>query len=128
MPRLMPPSITTAPRPSTAATDLGQDVERRRHAVELAPTVIGDDDARRAVLDREARVLGGQHPLDQHRQPRSEDASCSRSRQVSAGSSRPKTSAMSSRLPVPIAAATLGTLTSAGTWNPVRRSRSRRPP
>ncbi len=46
---------------------LGQDVDRRRDPVELAPAVVGDDDPRGAVLAREHGVLAGQHALDEQR-------------------------------------------------------------
>ena len=49
---------------------LRQRVDRRRHAVELPPAVVRDDDPRRAVLAREARVLARQHTLHEHRQAR----------------------------------------------------------
>ena len=58
---------------------LGQGVGGGAHAVELAAAVVGDDDARRPVLDRERRVLGGQHPLDEDRQARTREASSARS-------------------------------------------------
>ena len=48
--------------------DLRQRLDARRHAVELTAAVVGDDHPGRAVLDREAGVLSGQHPLDQHGQ------------------------------------------------------------
>ena len=38
---------------------LRQRVERRRSSVELAAAVVRDDDRRRAVLDRQLGVLGG---------------------------------------------------------------------
>ena len=50
--------------------DLRQHVDRRGDAVELPAAVVRDDDPRGAVLAREARVLGGEHALDEHRQPR----------------------------------------------------------
>ena len=63
----MPPSTRTAPRPSTASTTSGRASAVADDAVELAAAVVGDDDAGGAVLDRERRVLGGQHALDQDR-------------------------------------------------------------
>ena len=69
VPRRMPPSTSTSIRPSTASTTSGSDVDRRRDAVELPAAVVRDDDRRRAVLAREPRVLGGEHPLDDDRQP-----------------------------------------------------------
>ena len=48
--------------------DLGQGVEGRGDPVELAPSVIGDDDAGAAVLTGEQRVLGREDALDQQRQ------------------------------------------------------------
>ena len=47
---------------------LGDDVERRRHAVELAAAVVRDDHRCRAVLGREQGVLRGQQSLDHQRQ------------------------------------------------------------
>ena len=49
--------------------DLRQRVDRRRHAVELTPAVIGHDDGRRAVLDGEPRIFARQHALEHDRQP-----------------------------------------------------------
>ena len=46
-----------------------EDVGGGGDAVELAPAVVGDDDAGGAVLDRQRRVLAGVDPLDQDRQP-----------------------------------------------------------
>ena len=43
--------------------DLRERVDRRPHAVELPPAVVGHDHCRRAVLDREPRVLGRQYPF-----------------------------------------------------------------
>ena len=50
--------------------DLLQDVDRRRNAVELAGSVVRDDDRVGPVLDGEACVLGGQDPLEDERQRR----------------------------------------------------------
>ena len=47
---------------------LGQQLERGRDAVELAPAVVGDDDPGGAVLDRQPRVLARLHALEQHGQ------------------------------------------------------------
>ena len=47
---------------------LGQGVQRRGDAVELAPAVVRDDHRGRAVLGGQQRVLGGQDPLDHERQ------------------------------------------------------------
>ena len=48
--------------------DLAEDVGRRRDPVELARAVVADDERVGAVLDGEARVLGGQDPLQDERQ------------------------------------------------------------
>ena len=50
--------------------DLGQRVEARGDAVELAPAVVRDDDAGGAVVAREDGVLGGEDPLDHEREAR----------------------------------------------------------
>ena len=106
--------------------DLGQGVGGRGNAVELATAVVGDDDAGGAVLDGERRVLGREHALDQDRN-RALRGQRSTAFQSSAGSTWAKTSwTVTGRWP-PIAASRLGTVTSAGTAKPVRRSRSRRP-
>ena len=46
---------------------LGQQVDRRLDRVELATPVVGDDDARGAVLAGQPRVLGGLDALEEHR-------------------------------------------------------------
>ncbi len=47
---------------------LRQCLDACRHAVLLATTVVGDDDAVRAVFQRQQRILGSQDPFHQHRQ------------------------------------------------------------
>ena len=47
--------------------DRGQSLDRRQHAVELAPAVVRDDDARGTVLGREHRVCRLEDALDDDR-------------------------------------------------------------
>ena len=68
VPRRIPPSISTSQRPGDRVDHLGQDLERRRDPVELAPAVVGDDHRRRPVLDRERRVRARLHALEHDRQ------------------------------------------------------------
>ena len=56
--------------------DLGEDVDGRQHAIELAATVVAHDDGVDAVLDGEPGVLGSQDALDDEWQRRPATGSC----------------------------------------------------
>ena len=55
--------------PADRLDHLGQRVQRRRARIELPSTVVRHHDRLDAVLDRERRVLGGEDPLHQDREP-----------------------------------------------------------
>ena len=57
VPRLIPLSQQHLEPVSDRVDDRRQRLERRHHAVELAPAVVRDDDAGRAVLGGQHRVL-----------------------------------------------------------------------
>ena len=76
--------------PDDGAGDLGERVDRGRHAVELTPAVVAHHDAVDPVLHREVGILGGQDPLDDQRQSTtSSGSSRGRSRKAQPGSGPP---------------------------------------
>ena len=101
---------------------LGQRVDRRRDAVELAAAVVRDDDRGGAVLAREPRVLGGERPLQDDGQTGERRRSARRRAHVTdgeIGSSAVTASGRRCRAP--------SRPSSCWIVKPVRRSRSRRP-
>ena len=106
---------------------LRQGVGAGQNAIELTAAVVGDDDAGGAVLDGERRVLGAQHALDHQRQA----ALGGDGLEIPPiqGRVHQRERLLDRHLAVtPRAARTLGTPRPSGILNPVRRSRSRRPP
>ena len=68
VPRRTPPSTITSSRSPTASTIAGSASAADQHRVELAATVVGDDDPAGPVLGGQRGVLRRQQSLDDHRQ------------------------------------------------------------
>ena len=67
VPRMKPPSTTIVARPADGLHHLGQHVDAAAAVIELAAAVVGDVDHVDAVLDGDARVLGGGDALEDQR-------------------------------------------------------------
>ncbi len=63
-PYMIPVSTSTSTSLPDLGDDLGQQVERDRRPIELAPTVIGEHDAVDAEVGHRARVGEGLNALD----------------------------------------------------------------